>query len=86
LAGAQIEVGGRVNVYKRLQPRRHWLVAEGKTDAQGGLPISLLSIGKYDRPDTRELYLGLAALGFCASDDTLSRLKIIERIALQSQG
>jgi len=86
LAGAQIDVGGRVNVYKRLQPRRHWLVAEGKTDAQGGLPISLLSIGKYDRPDTRELYLGLAALGFCASDDTLSRLKIIERIALQSQG
>jgi glycosyltransferase involved in cell wall biosynthesis len=78
-----VDVGGRLNVFKRLQPRRHWVVAEGRTDAEGAISISIVSSGRYDKPDTRELFVGLASLGFCKADDLLARITILERIVLE---
>jgi glycosyltransferase involved in cell wall biosynthesis len=81
-ASLRVDVGGRIIVFKRLQPRRRWLAAKGKTDADGVLSISLQSAGPFDKPEQREVYIGLFALGFCAVDDLPSRLEMLEKIVL----
>ena len=83
-ASVQVEVGGRPTLFKRL-PSKRWIVAEGKTDADGAVSISLLSAGPFDRPDSRELYAGLSALAFCESQDAAARVKILEKITLELQ-
>jgi hypothetical protein len=83
-ASLRVDVGGRNNLFKRLQARRQWVVAEGKIDPDGALSISFHSIGPFDKPDQRDLFVGFSALAFCAVDDTVSRLRAIERIMLES--
>lgn len=82
---AKIEAGGRLCVVKPLRSKRQWAVADGKTEADGALSISILSVGRFGKVDSRELFFGLSGLAFCLRDDALTRVRILEEITLQFQ-
>jgi tetratricopeptide (TPR) repeat protein len=79
-AGMRIIVGGRPNAFAGLEIDATWLVATGWTDTDGGVSIDLECADSMGRQRPGGFLLGLSAMAFCASDDVLGRIAILEKI------
>jgi|GEM_PF-735397 glycosyltransferase involved in cell wall biosynthesis len=77
-----LRVGGIGTVLDTLSTHATFYQAEGRVATGGALEISLAFTGKFGKPDHRELYLGLSALGFCRSEDPLDRVALLEKVTL----
>ncbi len=55
-----------------------WCIVSGNVSSGGEVDITLVSIGKFDQPDSRELFVGIQTLAYCAAD-------LAARVALMEQ-
>lgn len=83
--GMLVTVGGRANAFAGLEIDPTWLVATGWTDTHGGVSIDLECADSMGRQRPGGFLLGLSAMAFCASDDVLGRIAILEKIRSAEQ-
>ncbi|MGA7196183.1 hypothetical protein, partial [Roseiarcus sp.] len=74
------EVGDVMNRLNKFYTSPKWCLLEGKTDDKGDVEIVMICAGPFARPDVRELFVGLRAIGYCSTKDTEARMTLLERV------
>jgi tetratricopeptide (TPR) repeat protein len=65
-----------------FERERQWFVFEVAVGAADAVDIELMAIGKIGQPEPRQLYLGARRLCCCRADDSLERVRVIEKLTL----
>jgi glycosyltransferase involved in cell wall biosynthesis len=63
-----------------VPPQPSWHIIPGSVSSDGELDINLLSAGRFDKLDDRELYVGMRAVAYCATSDLASRVALMEQL------
>jgi glycosyltransferase involved in cell wall biosynthesis len=81
----KVDAGGVCSTIRAIRVEEQlkaWHVVEGRTGPDGDVSIVFMSAGPFAQDGNREMFVGLKALAYCESSDSLSRVKILEKIML----
>jgi glycosyltransferase involved in cell wall biosynthesis/Flp pilus assembly protein TadD len=63
-----------------FERERQWFVFEVAVGEANTIDIELMATGKFGQTDQRQLYLGARRLCCCRADDSLERVRVIEKL------
>jgi ADP-heptose:LPS heptosyltransferase len=81
-ANCVVRVGDAETPGEAIGSRSSWFFAEGVASYDGVLRVTILSAGQFGQPDSREIFVGLHSVGFCAADDAKARAAFLRKLKM----
>ena len=67
-----------------FERERQWFVFDVVVGAINEVEIELVAMGNFKSTDSRQLYLGAQRLCCCKADDSLARIRVLEKLTFST--